>query len=159
MNKIKSLRLSLVAIGLGLVLATGGVTGCKSVTNPTTGVVTQELDPQRTSAAIRAVIGAGVPFAIEQDPNCVPYLRLVQSTLVLAVDANAISPDQVALQLQSSSAKELRSPEAVAAVNAALGIYRAYYGDVLAAQLDQTIWLKPVLKAIIGGLGDALPPQ
>lgn len=127
--------------------------GCK--TTPDSKPI--PLDPQRTSQAIRVIITAAVPFAVQKDSNCVPYLRMVQQTLTLACDNNVYDPDLLAEQLKLSSAKELKTPEAQAATQAIVAIYRIYYGDVVSAKLNQTDWMKPVLKGIIGGLQDSLP--
>ncbi len=142
---------------LALIIGPVSMTGCRTTTS-TGGVTTTTLDPTRTAEVLRVIIAAGVPFAVHKNTNCIPYLRLVSSAIQLAVDANSYNPDSLVAQINAISPKVERSYEAQSAINAVVGIYRLYFGDVTYQKLSETVWLKPVLKAIVGGLNDALPP-
>src|SRR5690242_6633188 len=127
---IPSVLLVALFLALGALLVTSS-SGCKSVpqTTVTNGVtntvIVSELDPVRTSDAIRAVVGTAVPFAIQKDTNSVAYFRA--AAVILSVAANNGNYDPASLQasLDHISVKELRTPEAKSAINAAFGIYRA----------------------------------
>lgn len=148
-------------------------TGCKTTTSQvvtagtnasgaftiTNEVATSTIDPQATSDAILVVVAAAVPFAVEKDAHCVPYLRA--ASIILRSAANAGAYDPVALQtsLKNISIKELRTPEAEAGINAAFAIYKAYVGRAADARLDKNAWVKPVLNALADGIEAGLPPM
>lgn len=140
-------------------------TGCKTVTTQVVdanGVTNQvsksELDPIRTSEAIRTIVSTAVPFAIEKDAHAIAYFRGATIVLRAAAEGGRYDPDALQATLNTISVKEVRSPEAKACINAALGIYRAYFGEAVNAKLDQNEWVKPVLLALANGINDGLPP-
>lgn len=152
--------LALIAIGSAIGLGSSLIQGCKTtttVTNGQTNTVTT-LDPQRTADAIRVIIAAGVPFAVEQDTNSIAYLRAAAVVFKAAANKGEVDPAQLNAALAALSVKELRGPEARALVNAVVGIYKVSFGDAVSAQLDKTQWATPILDAVADGLFAALPP-
>lgn len=126
-------------------------TGCTTTTQAD-GTVVTKLDPTRTSDAIRAILPAGVVAAVNADHNSAAYLQASALAINAAVENGAYDPDKLKATLDTISVKELRTPEARVCIEAALGIYRAYWADSVSAKLDQTVWVKPVMKAIADGI-------
>ena len=159
---MKRAQASILVVVTALVICCVG-TGCRTVTstevaNGATNIVTRtELDPQKTASAIRAGIPAGVILALQKDPESEVYLRAAAIVLRAAAARGEYDPDQVQQTLQAMPVSELRTPEATAAISAAMGLYRAYLGDVVGAKLEAEEWAVPILKAIADGLWDALP--
>jgi hypothetical protein len=145
-------------------LAAGLSTGCKTTATTTVSggvtntVQTTSLDPERTAGVIQALVPAGVALAAEKDTNSIAYFRASSILLHALVDNGATDPAQVKATLDTISVKELRTPEAAAVTQAALGIYQAYFADVVARKLDNNQWLVPVLTAIAEGIDAGLPP-
>lgn len=145
---------------MGLVSAM--FTGCKTTTtigsDGSTNVVSS-LDPVKVSEGIKVLIAAGVPFAIQQDANSVPYLRAAAVVFKAAANSGDYDPAQLDAALKKISVKELRDPQARALVIAVLGVYKVTLADAVNAKLNQSDWAIPVLNAIADGLDSALPPD
>lgn len=149
----------LIAIGSAIGLLTACTQGCKTtatVTNGVTNTVTT-LDASKMSASVEILVAASVPFAIEKDTNCIPYLRAAAVVFKAAAESGKYDSAQVESALDSISVNELRTPEAQAGVKAALAVYQVYLGEIVSAKLDATTWAKPLLEAIANGILAALP--
>lgn len=139
-------------------------TGCKTVTTTdASGVTTTstQLDPVRTSAAIHAILEPGVALAIEKEPKTVTYFSVASIVLHTALNDGTFDPDKLQAELAKSlpNVSELQTPEVKAAIQATMGLYRAYFADVVTAKVDQVTWLKPVLTAVVDSIDASLPAQ
>ncbi len=148
---------------LGIALAAMVIVGCstteKVITLPdgsTATNTTTRLDPVRTSNAIKAILPTAVTFAISQEPSSRVYIEKAQLAVCATASAGKFSPDELKAAIEATGVKEIQTPEVQTAIQAIYGIYQAYYGDVVAAKLNQNEWLVPVLSAICDGLRDGL---
>lgn len=163
-NSKLSILLS-VSLLYGTILMLGNlVIGCKTTSNVTTdgtgGVVTNStvsVDYQNIANSIlKPGAQLGTYFAIRKDPNAKPYFQAVSVALSLFLVGNDYDPATLTSILNNISVKELRTPEAQVAIEAALGIYRTAFGDIVAQKLALNANVSVLLKAFKDGIDAGL---
>jgi len=159
------LSVGLIALGAAIGLTSTLIQGCTTtsktvVTNGQTNVVqTTTLDADRTAALVREILPVGVSVAVKQDPNSVAYFEAAEVVINAALDSGNYDAATLSDSLGKISVKELRTPEAEASIQAALGIYRAFFAKAVTDKVDQAAWVAPVLRAISDGIKAGLPTK
>ena len=127
----------LILLGVALCAA---LTACQSPIGP---------------ALTQTMVTEAVTFGVQQDTNTVPYLRACKDVICGLSAQSVVDPAAIVAALESSSAKELKTPEGKLILNGALAIYETvyyYYGaDVTASKVE------PYLVALCNGLTAGLP--
>lgn len=131
----------LTVLGLALALA-GLITGC--------GTTGKALSP----ALVRIAVQTGATYGILKDTNTIPYLKAATPVICSAAGTTNLNPDQVIAALESSSAAQLKTPEAVIIMNGALAIYETVY-DAYGTNVQASV-AQPYLKAVCDGLTGAV---
>jgi len=158
MNKIILVSILTLSVGaLGLLTPGCTTTSKQVVTNGVTNTVqVTQLDAQKTADAIAVVLPAGVAFAVARDANTAAYFHAAAIVFAAAVENGQYDPKAIETTLSTISIKELRTPEAKAAIEAGLAIYRSYFGEIISQKLEQATWVKPVLLALAEGIEGGL---
>lgn len=139
----------LVIAPLALMLA-----GCITTQLPD-GTTVKRVDPQAIATLATVALPPAVQFAVGADKNAAPYFRAVQVAIDAVLAGGAFDPATVSATIDKMTVNELKTPEAKAAVEAALGIYRSFAGQAVTAKLDSSgyvIVLRAARQAIEDGL-------
>lgn len=93
-----------------------------------------------------ATIPAAVRLTVSSNPKSRPYFRAV--TVVVDQFALGQTFNPVALNEVISNTSIQATPEALAAIDSAVSLYKIFYDDVVALKLDQVKNLRPLLVAL-----------
>jgi hypothetical protein len=139
----------IVSLALAASLALPAVfsTGCT-----TTGTGQSTFDLQKATNAIRATVPIAVRLAIQNKPETEQYFRQALVVITLLGDNGKFDPTELHNALMDIPVPELQTPEVLASIDGAVGLYRLAFGEVVSNKLSQVQWLGPVLAA----LGDSI---
>jgi len=115
--------------------------GCASIS---------KLGPAATQATVDGIAG----LAIQQDHNILPYLKAVQPIICQAANGGSVDPLDIVLNLQNSSANELKTPTGELAINAVLAVYEGIY-YAYGTNIQSSV-VQPYLQATCSGLTMAI---
>ena len=139
----------MLALALVFVPAVILTTGCKT----TSGQPVYTVDKaQRVAAVLRATARSGVVIAWTKDTNSTPYFKASALVLARFMTGSDLSPTALQLALQDTSVRELKTVEAQLAMNAVLGIYDIFWGDMLREKISGNEPLKITLQGLIDGV-------
>jgi hypothetical protein len=117
---------------------------------------TQPIDPVAAAVAgIHATVPIAVEYACSQDKNCVPYLVAAAGALDLAIANGTTTPQQLIAALDSTSAKEFRTPLAHAAILSGIGVYEAFLLTTTTGSTGATT----IIGALAVSIREGLPPN
>lgn len=123
----------------------------------TTPQGTKTLDIPRTTNAINAVVPVAVRLAIQKQPASRQYLADAAAAISLFTSTSAtFDPDALNREIQTAVGQDVLSPDALTAIDAAVALYKAYYGDALLARLNTPDWLLPVLQSLSSSITKGL---
>ena len=152
-NNNKSIILTLIsALILGLFL----INGCKTVitNNPDgTSVTNKVVDVKTVTNSINFVVPLAVQVAVGADTNSVPYFNAAIVTIQVLARQGEYDPQYLEDSLKASSG--LQTPEAKLAIQAGLGLYKAYIADSInlnSKKLDYGVVLVAFSEALKTGL-------
>lgn len=138
-----------VIITVTFVVAVGTtITGCVSVGG------TNRIDVARVAAIAGAAAQMGTTASLNQDAKNRPYFEVVYNALGALDHAENYDPAQFAAALQTLPVRELRGPNGSLYIIAAVFLW-----DELAQQsyqLDNRVWVAPILKSVRAGIARAL---
>ena len=144
----KTIITSLLALALILPAVTL-TTGCKTTSGQPVYTVEKA---QKTAAIIKATAASGVVFAYTKDKNSTPYFKAAALALAKFITGSDLSPTALQLALQETSVRELKTVEAAIAMNAALGLYEVFWGDMVREKIAGNEPLKITVQGLIDGL-------
>jgi hypothetical protein len=160
--KIKHLILTTILCLAGV----GGIssfTGCTTKTTVTQGAdgtyktnTLSSLNLPALTNAIALAVPPAVNLAVSQEPQARAYLADAAVVINLVLASGSYDPNSLNAALNTLGVKEVRTPQAQAAIDAAVALYKGMYGQVVEAQLDKVTWLPPILKAIADGITEGL---
>lgn len=139
--------------------------GCpttNTVTTDTNGVTvtntTTTLDTNKAVSAINAVVPVAVKLVIEKSPNTRQYF--IDAALAISVFAstNGVDPNQLNAAIIGAAGADTLNADALSAIDAAVNLYKAFYGDALASKLNTPAWLGPVLNALSSAILNGVNP-
>ncbi len=116
------------------------ITGCKTViTNNTDGtsITNKVVDIKTITNTLDIVVPLGIQVAVGQDVNAIPYFQAATVVIDTLVNNGNYNPEILEQLLNNISVKELRTPEAKAAIQAGLSIYKSFAADAVTANLDK----------------------
>lgn len=163
------LRLFLIAAGVATTALC--FTGCKTpatssgnpspvFVNPTNGIITvfgHDLDPVATGNSLKGLSQAGALAALQYDANSRAYLQLVQTILTVAIQNGQYDPAVLQNSLATISINEAHDPKVTEGINAALGLYSIFAGQIVTSQVtDVSPYLKPALTGVRDGIAAAV---
>ncbi len=123
--------------------------GCKSTDGQPVYTVEKA---QKTAAIIKATAASGVVLAYTKDKNSTPYFKAAALALAKFITGSNLSPTALQLALQETSVRELKTVEAALAMNAALGLYDVFWGDIVRDKVAGNEPLKLTIQGLIDGL-------
>ena len=142
--------LASVALALALLVpASVLMTGCATTSG--TPVYTVEK-AQKTAAILKATAASGVVLAYTKDKNSTPYFKVAALALAKFITGSDLSPTALQLALQETSVREFKTVEAALAMNAVLGIYEVFWGDMVREKVTGNEPLKITVQGLIDGL-------
>jgi len=141
------------------------LTGCTTtsqVTTTATGSVTNNvttLDTNKVVNAINIAVPAAVRIAVAKEPKVAPYLQDVVLAIALATGSGNITPQAIEAAVKSAGVNELKTPEALSAVDAAVAIYQGAYSQQVNAWVNRSADLSVILQALSGAIQRGLSPE
>lgn len=141
-----------------LALFCGGCTTTTTVTNGVTNSVTS-FDIVKATNAINAALPPVVRLVVAKYPVARPYLTDAAVVFNLVASGADLSPDALNAALKSFGLTALDNPDVQAAIDSAVALYKAYYGDVVTTQLNKVQYLVPILQSIGGAITAGLNTQ
>lgn len=132
-------------------------------TNLVTTVAGITIDAPHTASAIRNAAPPLIRLAIADYPETKAYFVAVDVVIQAAIsggtyDAKVLAAEVDAVGAQFNFTDPHAKAAAVAGVESAFGLYKAYAGDVVTAKLNTITWLAPVLPAVHDALVASLTP-
>lgn len=123
----------------------------------TTPQGTKTLDIPRTTNAINAVVPVAVRLAVQKQPAARQYLVDAAAAITLFTSTSAtFDPDALNAAIKNAVGNDALSPDALAAIDAAVALYKAYYGDALLVKLNNPDWLLPILQSLSSAITKGL---
>lgn len=105
--------------------------------------------PNLGPSIMQSAVAGGASLAILKDPNVKPYLQAAAPVVCDAAGSGKLDPQSVIAALESSSAKEFKTPEAVIAFNMAFAFYEAFW---YSSTNTTSSAAQPYLQATCNGL-------
>lgn len=138
------------------------ITGCKTiVTNNSNGttITNKVIDVGTVTNTINVVVPLAVQIAVGADTNSVTYINAAIVTIDLVASKGDYDPARLEQLLNDIGSEDLKTPEAKAAVQAGLGLYKAFVADSINLNTSK-IDYGAVLTAFSNSLKDGLsrPP-
>jgi hypothetical protein len=144
----KSMVTGLIALSLMGAVSVGLLTtGCA-----TTGGTGVTIDPVKAAASVKIATQFGVYWAVKDHPEITPYIKSVQVAIQAALDKGNYSPEELDKILNDVNMPEQQRPLVRMACASAIEIYRLFFADVVDANLDQSVYVRPVLQALSEGI-------
>lgn len=132
-------KVGLLVLGLSLAgLTIGGLSGCSTITSPSTW---NETTVARVTAAVRLTTTTAVSAVVVKDPEAAPTVRAIADALLLAADATHDPATISALVTERAGGNAL----VTSGFTLALGIYQTFY----ALNVEQSLAAKPAFKAVL----------
>lgn len=143
-----------------------GNNGCTTVTNTTTdtnGVtttnITTTLDTNKVINALNAAVPPAVRLIVANKPQTRQYFQDVAAGINLFTSTSStFDPSGLNAAIKSAVGSDAVDPDAFAAIDAGVAIFKAFYGDALTAKLNTPSWLLPVLRAFADDINAGLLP-
>ncbi len=150
--------LVLVALALssGCKLSPGTAGPVTVGSNGVVSVFGNAINPAAVKTDLKVAARAGSIAAIRYDANARAYLQSALGVLQTALDEEQYDPTNISQGLQNISIKEARDPQIIQGVNDVLELYQSHFGDVVSANLDKNIYVRPMLEGIRDGVQQAL---
>lgn len=154
-------QLSILAL-IGLTVLVGCTTTSVVTNNPdgtsTTNTV-KTLDIAKTTNAINAAVPVVVRLAIQKTPESRKYLSdAALAIMVFTSTSQTFDPDALNKAILDAVGGDVLSPDAISAIDAAIALYKAYYGDAVLAKLNSRPWLIPILNSLSQSILKGLAP-
>lgn len=157
-----SAKIPAMAAGALMLLGMAGCATTSTVTVGADGTTTTNtvtiLDIPKTTNAINAVVPVAVRLAVEKYPQAKPYFQDVAVAIsIFATSTNStFSPAELNAAITNTVNSSSVNADVLSAVDGAVALYQAYYGDALAAKLNFPVWLVPVLQSLSGAINAGL---
>lgn len=114
------------------------------------------FDLNKAVAAIDVTIPPAVRIVISKQPAAKPYLEAAVTGIDQFALGAKFDPDALNKAITAATNGQVSSPEVLAAIDTAVGLYKLYYDDVVQQKLDQNKNLKPLLQALADAIRKAL---
>ena len=101
-----------------------------------------------TCAIITAVGTPLMPIAVAKCPECKVWFSVAAGILTAQLANGQVDPAVIQTALNAAKVPAADIPEVTAVTESLLGLYQAYAQKVIAAKLDKTTYLVPVLTTI-----------
>jgi hypothetical protein len=116
------------------------------------GCASAKLDP----SIVRLGVSTSVQVATLKYPTAVPYLRAATPVICESATGTNISPTEVILAIEKSSANLVKTPEGVLILNGALVLYTGIWNSYGANTVANNATLRTFLGATCLGMQDGL---
>ena len=143
---------------LSLIAVCSLLSGCVTSSTPKAPgpVVQSNWDSQKTAIVVQVAAQVATHFAIQKEPDAVPYLKAAVIAINLAANNGQVDPAQLRETLLAIKVNEIHSNDAIVGIDAALQLYQIAFGEAVTSKLDQAATMKPILLALAAGIQSAI---
>ena len=124
--------------------------GCATTSNSTPVYTVDKA--RKVASVLTATARSGVVIAYTKDPHSTAYMKAVATALATFVTGSDMSPGALQAALSQTSVKELKTVEGQLALNAAIGIYEVFWGDMVRDNIAANEPAKITIQGLIDGL-------